>query len=131
MLSLVLGSSLMLVVQEPVTLPRPAVECAAHLTDARARHNCLGELLEQAEAAMDAAASGAAEEAELADLDTGGMFGATAALEAAQSAWTDYRDAECARRGALMILSEDSRRDVMLDCQIALTRARAAELDEA
>ena len=131
MLSLVLGSTVMLVLQQPVTLPRPAVECAAHLTNPRARHNCLGDLLQEAEAAMAAAAAGAAEEAELADLDTGGMFGASAALEAAQGAWTTYRDAECARRGALMILSEESRRDVVLDCQIALTRARTTELSEA
>ncbi len=121
----------MLAVQEPITLPRPAVECAQHLTNARARHNCLEDLLGQAETQMDAAAAGASEEAELADLDSGGMFGAAAALEAAQAAWMAYRDAECARRGALMILSEDSRRDVLLDCQISLTRARTTELEEA
>lgn len=110
--------------------PRPAVECAEHLTDWRARRACLSDLLAEAEAELDAAVGTARAEAAEADLDSGGLFDAEAALDTAQSAWLAYRDAECGRRGALMFLSEDSREEIGFDCRIALTRARAAELRE-
>ena len=77
--------------------PRPAFECAEHVTDARARRSCLNAL---------------------------------ASLDEAQLRWLQYRDAECSRRGSLMFISEQSREEIVLDCQISLDRARAAELLE-
>ncbi|WP_295695344.1 lysozyme inhibitor LprI family protein [uncultured Maricaulis sp.] len=110
--------------------PRPAVECAAHLTNWNARRNCLRDLLETAEDRLDTTAEAASEEADAVDADSGGRFGARAAFDTAQSAWTAYRDAECTRRSAAMFLSEASREEITLDCQISLTRARADELAE-
>lgn len=110
--------------------PRPAVECAAHLTNWNARRNCLRELLETAGDRLDTAAEAARTEANAVDADSGGRFGAREAFDAAQSAWMTYRDAECTRRSAAMFLSEASREEITLDCQISLTRARADELAE-
>lgn len=109
---------------------QPALACSEHVTNDRARRSCLRDLLETAEADMAQAAGGAREEAELADADTGGMFDAEGRLDAAQSAWLTYRDAECARRSALMILSDDARTEVDLVCRVGLTYARARELRE-
>ena len=109
---------------------RPALECAEHVTDWRARRGCLVDLLETAADALDSAAEDAREEAAETDMDSGGMFRAEASFEAAQSAWLAYRDAECDRRAALMFLSAESREEIALDCRIALTRARAQELRE-
>ena len=89
--------------------PRPAFECAEHVTDARARRSCLNAL-----------ASAAA----------GDLLNAEASLDEAQLRWLQYRDAECSRRGSLMFISEQSREEIVLDCQISLDRARAAELLE-
>jgi uncharacterized protein YecT (DUF1311 family) len=110
--------------------PRPAYECAEHLTNDRARGNCLRDLLDDAENQLDTAQTTAAQEARESDLDTGGMFGAVGALETAQQAWMIYRDAECDRRSSLMFVDEDAREEVTQDCRIALSRARAAELLE-
>ncbi|WP_417490747.1 lysozyme inhibitor LprI family protein [Maricaulis sp.] len=110
--------------------PRPAFECAEHVTDARARRSCLNTLLREAETQLQAAQEQAREEARDSDLDSGGMFQAEASLDNAQAIWMQYRDAECARRGSLMFVSESSREEIVLDCRIALDRARAAELLE-
>ncbi|RKR04112.1 lysozyme inhibitor LprI family protein [Maricaulis maris] len=110
--------------------PRPAVECSEHLTDWRARRNCLRDLLGTAEDGLETATDAAREEADEIDADSAGRFGARRALDAAQTAWTVYRDAECTRRAAAMFLSEESREEITLDCQIDLTRARARELAE-
>ncbi|WP_323762415.1 lysozyme inhibitor LprI family protein [Maricaulis sp.] len=117
---------------QPLDLPtpRPAVECAEHLTNWSARRNCLRGLLGSAEEALDEAADAAREDADEIDADSAGRFGARVAFDAAQSAWLAYRDAECARRAAAMFLSADSREEITLDCQISLTRARAHELAE-
>lgn len=108
---------------------RPLVECSEHLTNARARHGCLRDLLRDAERELDAALENTRRDAEDADLDSGGMFRAAERFDTAQTHWQTYRDAECARRGALMFVSEDSRTDITLDCQVAMTRARASELE--
>jgi uncharacterized protein YecT (DUF1311 family) len=110
--------------------PRPAYECAEHLTNDRARRNCLRDLLEDAEDRLDAAQTTAAQEARESDLDTGGMFGAVEALDAAQQAWVIYRDAECNRRSSLLFVDDDAREEMSQDCRIALTRARSVELLE-
>ena len=117
---------------QPLDLPtpRPAVECAEHLTNWGARRNCLRGLLNTAEDALDDAADAAREEADEVDADSAGRFGARAAFDTAQSAWLTYRDAECSRRAATMFLSADSREEITLDCQISLTRSRAHELAE-
>lgn len=110
--------------------PRPAFECAEHVTDARARRTCLDGLLRDAESDLQAAHEQAREDAVESDLDSGNMFHAVASLDEAQEIWTQYRDAECTRRGSLMFVSESSREEIVLDCRIALDRARAAELLE-
>jgi uncharacterized protein YecT (DUF1311 family) len=110
--------------------PRPAFECAEHLTDARARRSCLDALLRAAETQLQAAHMQARDDAEEADLDTGGRFEAEASLDRAQAVWLQYRDAECSRRGALMFVSAESREEIVLDCRVGLNRARAAELLE-
>lgn len=111
------------------TPPRPAVECAEHLTDWPARRRCLRGLLEDAEAALERAAGAALEEARTSDSDSGGHFSAEAHFEAAQTAWQAYRDAECDRRTALMFIGEESREEIGLDCRITLTRTRTLELE--
>lgn len=110
--------------------PRPAFECAEHVTDARARRACLNTLLREAETTLQAAHEQARDDAHESDLDSGSMFDAEASLDQAQSVWTQYRDAECVRRGSLMFVSDESREEIVLDCQIGLDRARAAELLE-
>ncbi|WP_203292986.1 lysozyme inhibitor LprI family protein [Maricaulis parjimensis] len=114
--------------QPQFELPRPAVECAEHLTNWPARRSCLRRLLSDAEDQLETAEAGAREEAREIDLDTAGQFHAVDQLDAAQSAWLTYRDSECDRRVALMFISEDSREEIGLDCRISLTRARAGEL---
>jgi len=109
---------------------RPAVECAEHLMNDRARRNCLEDLLESANEQLEASHASAREEAGEFDLDTGSMFQAASNLDTAQAAWISYRDAECARRGSLMFVSEASREEIIIDCQIALTRARTTELGQ-
>ena len=89
----------------------PAVECSEYLTDWRARRNCLRGLLSEAGDGLDDAVDAARAEADEIDADSGGHFGARRALDAAQTAWLAYRDAECARRAAAMFLSADSRGD--------------------
>lgn len=106
---------------------RPSVQCAEHLTDARARTNCLEGLLDQAEDQLETALTAAREEAREIDLDMPGAANAEGALEAAHTAWIAYRDAECTRRASLLLLG-DHGDDERLDCQVTLTRARAAEL---
>ena len=86
-------------------------------------------MLRDAERELDAALENTRRDAEDADLDSGGMFRAAERLDTAQTHWQTYRDAECARQGALMFVSEDSRTDITLDCQVAMTRARASELE--
>lgn len=131
MLSVILASVILGTVQMPEPGPsRPAVECAEHLTDLRARRACLESLLEASDDALEAAVAAARTEAAVSDLDSGGLFRAEANLEAAQSAWLVYRDAECSRRGALMFISDEAREEIGLDCRIALNRARTAELRE-
>tara|TARA_R110002095_G_scaffold183845_1_gene161060 strand:- start:46 stop:444 length:399 start_codon:yes stop_codon:yes gene_type:complete len=110
--------------------PRPAFECAEHVTDARARRSCLDALLRTAETQLQSAHMQARDDAEEADLDTGGRLEAEASLDRAQAVWVQYRDAECNRRGALMFVSAESREEIVLDCRISLNRARAAELLE-
>lgn len=131
MLSVVL-IGLSLGVSQPIEREpaRPAVECATHLTDWRARRSCLQSLLEAAETELGEAAEYARGEAEQVDFDSGGHFDAASAFTTAQEAWLTYRDAECTRRAALMIVSAESREEIELDCRIALSRARAAELRE-
>ena len=108
---------------------RPLVECSQHLTNDRARHNCLRDLLRTAERALDTTLDAARQEAEESDLDSGGMFRAEEMLETAHQHWQTSRDSECGRRGALMFVSEASRTDITLDCQVAMTRARRLELE--
>ncbi|WP_417496369.1 lysozyme inhibitor LprI family protein [Maricaulis sp.] len=110
--------------------PRPAFECAEHVTDARARRSCLNALASAAAGDLQTAHEAAREEARESDLDSGGLFNAEASLDEAQVSWLQYRDAECSRRGSLMFISEQSREEIVLDCQISLDRARAAELLE-
>lgn len=124
-----LGASVDATGQMPdFTPPRPAVECAEHLTDWPARRSCLRDLLETAEAGLDSAVEAARAEAAESDLDSGGHFDAAGHLERAQTAWLAYRDAECDRRTALMFIGADSREELGLDCRITLTRERTAEL---
>ena len=109
---------------------QPGVACAEHLTDWRARRSCLSDLLESAEDEMRVAANEAGQEAREIDLDTLSHFRAEASLRAAQDAWAAFRDAECARRSALMFVSEESREEMGLSCRIELTRERAAALGQ-
>ncbi|SDL77745.1 lysozyme inhibitor LprI family protein [Maricaulis salignorans] len=109
---------------------RPAFECAEHVTDARARRSCLSALASAAADDLRAAHEAARQEARESDLDSGNLFNAEASLDQAQASWTRYRDAECVRRGSLMFISDSSREEMILDCQISLDRARAAELLE-
>jgi len=109
--------------------PRPAVECSSHMTDHGAMENCLEGLLRDAEDALETAVDAAAAEADASDEDSGGLFDAGGATARAQAAWETYRDAECDRRGALMFVSNEDRREMVLDCQISLTRARTRELE--
>ncbi|MBR9824728.1 MAG: DUF1311 domain-containing protein [Alphaproteobacteria bacterium] len=111
-------------------MPRPAVECSSNMTNPRAMRDCLQDLLRDAERDLDAAVESARQETQVSDLDSGGMFDAAGALERAQDAWSAYRDAECARRGALMFIGEDQRDQLVLDCQVTETRARTRELQE-
>lgn len=110
--------------------PRPAFECAEHVTDARARRSCLDALAGTAASDLQAAHEAARQEARESDLDSGGLFNAEAGLDQAQASWVRYRDAECTRRGSLMLVSEQSREEIVLDCQISLDRSRASELWE-
>ena len=107
---------------------RPSLECAAHVRNDRARRNCLNALMETAEDELDAAMRAAVTEAEEIDLETGGILGAADAYEAAHAAWQTYRDRECERRAALMLLDAGSREELATDCRISLTRARRDEL---
>lgn len=129
MLSVLFAAGLLTVAQPDLSAPaEPSVECAAHLTDERARLSCLENLLDAAGDALGDAQSAAREDARESDLDSGGMFSAADKLDSAQVAWLAYRDAECERRSALMFLGASSRRETDLNCQIRLTRARAEEL---
>lgn len=113
----------------PATLePRPALECAEHVTDARARQNCLRDLLRTSESELTSAREWAASEAADVDLMHPGAGRAQSALEAAQTAWVAYRDAECARQASLMLIDEGTQDEIRMDCQIALNRDRIAEL---
>jgi uncharacterized protein YecT (DUF1311 family) len=107
---------------------RPALECSQHVTDDRARRSCLRDLMRAAESDLAAAADSARSEARELDLDTGGMLDAADAFDDAQAAWIGYRDAECARRAARVMLGEAAREEISTDCRIALSRERAAEL---
>ncbi|MEE2566146.1 lysozyme inhibitor LprI family protein [Hyphobacterium marinum] len=106
---------------------RPAVECAEHVRDDDARRDCLEDLLDNAEGGLAAAIAAAHDEAAEIDADFPGFANATDRLNAAHAAWFAYRDAECARRASLLLMGEDGE-ELALDCRIALTRARAAEL---
>jgi len=108
---------------------RPSVECAEHLRDNDARADCLRDLLDDSEDALDDALEGARREADEIDADFPGFANARSALDAAHSAWINYRDAECARRSSLLLMG-DGGDDLERDCQITLTRARTAELLE-
>lgn len=131
MLSFVLSALALGAVQDlPAAPTRPSLMCSEHLTNARGMRNCLSGLLDDAERDLDAAADAARAEAADADAETGGMFQAEALFDTAQASWSAYRDTECRRRAALMILSADAREAQELDCRIVLTRARATELRE-
>jgi uncharacterized protein YecT (DUF1311 family) len=106
---------------------RPALECSAHLRDDRARRACLRDLMRAAEDDLSQAVASARSEAGEVDMGAG-AFGAADQLEAAQQAWTSYRDAECERRASLMMIGQSARDELASDCRIALTRARADEL---
>ncbi len=113
-----------------ITRPvRPMIECSGHLNDDRALINCLGDLLDSAGDRLDAALDDARTEAAEIDLDMPGLADAMTRLEAAHSAWIAYRNAECQRRAALLMIGDDGEA-VALDCRIALTRARTTELIE-
>lgn len=106
---------------------RPAIECAEHVRDDRARRNCLEDLLDNAEGGLASALAETRTEAAEIDADFPGFAQATDALNAAHAAWFAYRDAECARRASLLLMG-DNGEELALDCRIALTRARTAEL---
>jgi uncharacterized protein YecT (DUF1311 family) len=48
-------------------------------------------------------------------------------LSSSNKAWREYRDAECARRGASPAAGQDAA-DLVLACEVELTRLRAAEM---
>jgi len=108
---------------------RPMVECSEHMNSDRALRNCLGDLLDDAEGQLDDAIAAARQEARDIDLDMPGIANAVHHLEAAHSAWTAYRDAECQRRATLLMIGDDGEA-VATDCRIAVTRARTTELRE-
>ncbi|MHA6289355.1 lysozyme inhibitor LprI family protein [Maricaulis sp. CAU 1757] len=126
LLSVSLGASQL----APTAPLQPGVACAEHLTDWRARRSCLSDLLDSAESDMRDAANEAGQEAREIDLDTQAHFRAEASLRAAQDAWVVFRDAECARRSALMFVSEQSREEMGLSCRIELTRERTGQLEQ-
>jgi uncharacterized protein YecT (DUF1311 family) len=107
---------------------RPVLECASSLTNPSDRASCLSRLFDASVDALNAAQAAARIEAAESDMDSGGRFHAADSLDAAQSAWSSYRDAECLRRGALMFVSQASRDEIVMDCRISLTRTRTAEL---
>jgi uncharacterized protein YecT (DUF1311 family) len=131
-MSSVLAIVFALSVAQPASAPvmEPSVQCATHLTNARARQSCLDDLLETELADLELAFSAAQSEADEIDLDTGGRMGVRDSFERAQSAWVSYRDLECQRRSSLMILDEAGQSEIVTACQIRLTRVRAAELRE-
>ncbi|MEE2526451.1 lysozyme inhibitor LprI family protein [Hyphobacterium sp. HN65] len=107
---------------------RPMIECSEHMNDDRALLSCLSGLLEAAEDDLDTALAAARQEASEIDLDMPGVADAASRLGAAHSAWIAYRDAECERRASLLLIGDDAEA-VATDCRIALTRARATELE--
>ena len=132
MLSSIVFLALLAAQDAPQTLQRdfrPSVECAEHLRDDDARADCLRDLLDDGEDALDAALDAARQEADEIDADFPGFANARSALDTAHAAWISYRDAECARRASLLLMG-DGGNDLERDCQIALTRARTAELLE-
>lgn len=132
MLSLILALAFVQDADLPPPLERdfrPSVQCAEHLTDDRARRSCLNGLLETAEVQLDVALEAARAEAREIDLEMPGVAHAESNLEAARTAWIAYRDAECTRRASLLLLGQHGE-DERIDCQVTLTRARAAELAE-
>lgn len=108
---------------------RPMIECSEHLNDDRALRGCLEGLLSSAEDQLDGALEAARNEAAEIDLDMPGLADADAHLDAAHSAWTAYRNAECQRRASLLMIGDDGEA-VALDCRITLTHARTTELRE-
>lgn len=88
--------------------------------------NCVAETAERAEQAMKFMLQQA--EAQAAELDDiTGREVAVPALQAAQSAWEAYRDAECNYAGALFGGGSGSGIGIN-SCRIELTRARSREL---
>lgn len=108
---------------------RPMIECSEHMMEDRALRTCLEDLLEDAEDMLDEAEAAARAEASEIDLDMAGLADAGDRLDRAQTAWIAYRDAECERRAALLLIGDDAEA-VALDCRVALTRARSRELAE-
>ncbi|WP_421787729.1 lysozyme inhibitor LprI family protein [Hyphobacterium sp.] len=108
---------------------RPMIECSEHMMNDRALRGCLEDLLDIAEDALEEAEAEARAEAADIDLDMAGIAHAAERLERAQTAWIAYRDAECARRAALLLIGADAQA-VSMDCRISLTRDRTRELIE-
>ncbi|MBI1236876.1 MAG: DUF1311 domain-containing protein [Alphaproteobacteria bacterium] len=108
---------------------RPMIECSEHMNDDRGMRNCLGELLRVADSWLGEAFHSARDEAAAMDQDMPGIADAVAASDRAQNAWIAYRDAECARRAALLMIGSDAE-FAELDCRIVLTRDRVMELRE-
>jgi len=108
---------------------RPMIECSEHMGEDRAMRRCLDGILDDAEDELDSALDAASNEAAEIDLDLPGLANASANLEAAHTAWTAYRNAECERRASLLMIGDDGEA-VAIDCRISLTRARTTELRE-
>jgi uncharacterized protein YecT (DUF1311 family) len=134
MLAVVIGLLSSGVLQESATPQigmaevRPTRECAIHLTAPRARRNCMDNLLDEATESLVVAQQSARDDAIDVDVTTGGFLSAEQAFDDAQIAWAIYRDAECVRRSSLMMVADEAGAELVLDCRIVLTRARAAEL---
>ena len=108
--------------------PRPAVQCAAHMQDRGALRNCLEELEEDALERLDAVLANARAETTEIDADSVGQLNTAAELEASQTAWEAYVDAECERRGGLFLMPGSQAADLVLDCRISFIRERTDEL---
>lgn len=104
----------------------PSMECSLKSSSQVETRECLSEVAKTVEAAMDAALGFARNAG--ADLDkTTGREVAVPALEAAQTAWLDYRDKHCDFVGATFGGGSGTG-IAILNCRVELMRSRTNEL---
>jgi len=107
----------------------PSLECSVSSGSQVGTSNCLVQMAEAADSALEVmlgiAQESAAELDSITERDV-----AVPALTAAQEAWVAYRDAQCDYAGSLFGGGSGTGIEIQ-SCRIALTRARIAELEAA